>query len=71
MLLVVVPQAVRRMVPAIVSQLVTLLKDTSLGIAIAYEELLRRGQISAEFFDNPLQTFVVVAADVHRRELLA
>ncbi|MEA2685459.1 MAG: glutamate transport system permease protein [Actinomycetota bacterium] len=62
MLLVVVPQAVRRMVPAIVSQLVTLLKDTSLGIVIAYEELLRRAQISAEFFDNHLPTFIVVAA---------
>ena len=37
-----VPQAVRRMVPAIVSQLVTLLKDTSLGFVITYEELLRR-----------------------------
>jgi len=62
MLLVVVPQAIRRMVPAIVSQLVTLLKDTSLGIVIAYEELLRRAQISAEFFDNHLPMFVVVAA---------
>ena len=52
MLLVVVPQAVRRMVPAIVSQLVTLLKDTSLGFVIGYEELLRRAQIAGEFFDN-------------------
>ena len=40
MLLVVIPQAVRRMVPAIVSQLVTLLKDSSLGFVITYEELL-------------------------------
>lgn len=62
MLLVVVPQALRRMVPAIVSQLVTLLKDSTLGIAIGYEELLRRSQISIEFFDNPLATFLVVAA---------
>ena len=38
MLLVVIPQAARRMIPAIVSQLVTLLKDSSLGAAVAFEE---------------------------------
>jgi glutamate transport system permease protein len=61
MLLVVIPQAVRRMVPAIVSQLVTLLKDTSLGVVISYEEFLRRAQISGEYFRNPLPSYVVAA----------
>jgi len=58
---VLIPQAARRMSPAIVSQLVTLLKDTALGFVIAYEELLRRGRISGEFFHNILQAYVVVA----------
>ena len=58
---VIVPQAVRRMVPAIVSQLVTLLKDTSLGVLIFYEELLRRARISAEFFQNNVQSLALVA----------
>ncbi|HVL27798.1 MAG TPA: amino acid ABC transporter permease [Acidimicrobiales bacterium] len=62
MLLVIIPQAARRMVPAIVSQLVTLLKDTSLGAAIGFEELLRRARITGEFFINPLQALVVAAA---------
>ena len=61
MFLVVIPQAVRRMVPAIVGQLVTLLKDTSLGFVITYEELLRRSRSTGEFFRNPLQVTVVVA----------
>jgi glutamate transport system permease protein len=61
MRLVILPQAVRRMVPAIVSQLVTLLKDTSLGYVITYEELLRRSRSTGEFFKNPLQTTVFVA----------
>ena len=61
MLLVVIPQAARRMIPAIVSQLVTLLKDTSLGSAIALEELLRRARINGEFFQNSLQSLFVVA----------
>ena len=61
MSLVLVPQAVRRMVPSIVAQLVTLLKDSSLGFVITYEELLRRSRSTGEFFSNPLQTLVVVA----------
>jgi glutamate transport system permease protein len=61
MFIVVVPQAARRMLPAIVSQLVTLLKDTSLGFAITYEELLRRSRSTGEYFHNPLQVLVVVA----------
>lgn len=61
MLLVVIPQAARRMTPAIVSQLITLLKDTSLGFVITYEELLRRSRSTGEFFKNPLQVTVFVA----------
>lgn len=62
MRLVVVPQAVRRMVPALISANVTLLKDTSLAYVVAYEELLRRGRIVGEFSNNPLQALMVVAA---------
>ena len=58
---VVLPQALRRMVPAIVSQMVTLLKDTSLGFFIQYEELLRRGQLSGNFDRNLLQALIAVA----------
>ena len=34
--IILLPQAIRRMLPALVSQLVTLLKDTSLGFVIGY-----------------------------------
>lgn len=61
MRLVLIPQAMRRMVPAIVSQLITLLKDTSLGFVVGFEELLRRGRINGEFGGNVLQSYVVVA----------
>ncbi len=60
MLFVVIPQAARRMTPAIIGQLVTLLKDTSLGFVITYEELLRRSRSTGEFFKNPLQVTLVV-----------
>jgi glutamate transport system permease protein len=59
--LVILPQALRRMVPAIVSQVVVLLKDTSLGFFVQYEELLRRGQTSGQFDQNLLQALIAVA----------
>lgn len=60
---VIVPQAVRRMTPAIVSQLVTILKDTTLGyiIGAGFRDALRHGQQIAELLDNRLQTLGVVA----------
>lgn len=58
---VVLPQAARRMLPAIVGQLITLLKDTSLGYIISFEELLRRGSIMGERVNSPLQVLTVVA----------
>jgi glutamate transport system permease protein len=59
---VVVPQAVRRMLPSIVSQLVTLFKDTSLGYVIGYFELLRRGKVAtAQFSNSLLQIYLLVA----------
>jgi len=42
--LVLLPQAISAMLPAIVSQLVVLLKDTSLGFIITYPELLYVGK---------------------------
>ncbi|HVL93044.1 MAG TPA: amino acid ABC transporter permease [Acidimicrobiales bacterium] len=59
---VIVPQAARRMIPALVSQSVTLLKDTSLGFVIGFDELLRRSRVTGEFFFNPLQALAMAAA---------
>lgn len=60
MRLVVLPQSIRRMTPTIVSQFVTLLKDTSLAFVVGYEELLRTGQIAGEFYQNGLQSLIAV-----------
>ena len=59
--LVLLPQAVRIMLPALISQLVVLLKDTSLGFVISYLELLRSAQRVVQVLDNPLQLFSLVA----------
>lgn len=57
---VVLPQALRRMLPAIVSQLVTLIKDTSLVSFVGVVELAKRGQIIQQGSFNPIETFIVV-----------
>lgn len=61
---ILLPQAVRRMLPSLISQLVVLLKDTSLGFIIGYAELLRRVQTNTQFFGQRywFQFFVVGAA---------
>lgn len=61
MLSVVIPQAARRMLPAIISQLVTLLKDTSLGFIVVYPELLRLARRTGSAYGNLLQSYVVAA----------
>jgi glutamate transport system permease protein len=50
MTLILLPQATRRMLPVLISQLVVLLKDSSLGFIIGYFELLRGARSLVEFF---------------------
>ena len=62
MRIVLLPQAFRVMLPAIISQLVVVLKDTSLVTFVAnYDELLSQGERIQRNLDNPIQTFTVVA----------
>ena len=67
MKLIILPQGLRRMVPATVSQLITLNKDTTLVSIIAIQEVMRHGKIlsNCNVFtcgqDVPLlQVFIVV-----------
>jgi len=55
------PQALIAMLPAVVSQLVVVLKDSALGQLIGYQETLRSAQILASGGGNPLQTLFVAA----------
>lgn len=58
---ILLPQAVRIMLPSLISQLVVLLKDSSLGFIIGYAELLKSIQNNAQYFGNQyfISLFVV------------
>ncbi|MEV8432751.1 amino acid ABC transporter permease [Streptomyces chartreusis] len=59
---ILLPQAVTAMLPAIVSQLVVIVKDTALGgVMIGFTELLNARQTLAAFYANVIPSFVVVA----------
>jgi len=58
---VVLPQALRRVVPPLVSNVITLIKDTSLAAVIGVQELTRRAEILYQAEFNPLQSLFVVA----------
>jgi aspartate/glutamate/glutamine transport system permease protein len=63
MRLVVLPQALRRMVPPQVSQLITLIKDTSLAYVIGSNELLQKAKILYSGFETgPIQALFVAAS---------
>ncbi|GAA4989743.1 amino acid ABC transporter permease [Kineococcus glutinatus] len=63
MRLIQLPQALRAMLPAIISQLVVILKDTALASVVlsGVDDLLRVADRLRITLDNPLQTYFVVA----------
>ncbi len=61
-LLVILPQALRNMVPALLSQFVTTIKDTSyLWGAMALQELMGRGMILMNSYNSTVQIFAIFA----------
>lgn len=59
---ILLPQAVTAMLPAIVSQLVVIVKDTALGgVMLGFTELLTARQTLAANYANVIPSFIVVA----------
>ena len=55
------PQALTAMLPALVGQLVVILKDSALGTAITYPELLQQGRDAGTAYAAVIPAYVVVA----------
>ena len=60
--IILLPQAVKIMLPAIISQMVVALKDTSLGYAVAAPGLTAVGKQIYQGFQNQVPTAIVIAA---------
>ena len=61
MRLVLIPQSITIMLPAIISQCVIVLKDTALGLIIAYQDLVAEGQRIAEFVNASVVPLGLIA----------
>lgn len=61
MRLILLPQSIAAMLPALISQMVIALKDSALGYAFGYIEVVRSGIRSASYYGNYLPALVVVA----------
>ena len=61
MRLILMPQAITAMMPAIVSQLVILVKDTALGTIIAYDNLTSNVSILQNLYTNAIPAAIVIA----------
>jgi glutamate transport system permease protein len=58
---VVLPQAIRYVIPALVTQLVALLKDSTLGYVVSYPELMKQANNLTVYTHLLVQTYLVVA----------
>lgn len=58
---VILPQAVKRMVPALTNRGIEIFKMSTLASAVAYVELLQQGKLLASLNFNPIETYTVIA----------
>jgi His/Glu/Gln/Arg/opine family amino acid ABC transporter permease subunit len=63
---VILPQAVKRMIPPFINQSIIQLKNTSLVSTIAVSELLYQGQLITSATYRPLETYTTVSPDARR-----
>ncbi|HMS76197.1 MAG: amino acid ABC transporter permease [Gordonia sp.] len=61
MRIILLPQAVTAMLPALVSQMVIALKDSALGYIIGYSEVIRSGLLSSARYGNYIPALIVIA----------
>jgi polar amino acid transport system permease protein len=68
---IILPQAVRRMVPPLMERSFELVKTTALAATLAYSEILYRAMVVASQSFRPLETYTTVAAAFFSLLLLA
>ncbi|MFM2422148.1 MAG: hypothetical protein RL291_678, partial [Pseudomonadota bacterium] len=59
---VVMPQAIRRILPALTNRCIEIFKMSTLASVVAYVELMQQGKLVASLNFNPLETYTVIGA---------
>jgi glutamate transport system permease protein len=57
---VLLPQALRLMLPALITQLVMVVKESTLGFIVSFPDFLKAAQIAVQSLHNPLQMYFLV-----------
>jgi len=58
---IILPQALRRMLPALTNRGIEIFKMSTLASTVAYVELLQQGKLLASLHFNPIETYTVIA----------
>lgn len=58
---IILPQAIRRIIPALTNRGVEIFKMSTLASVVAYVELLQQGKLIASLDFNPLEVYTVIA----------
>ncbi len=58
---IILPQALRRMLPALTNRSIEIFKMSTLASAVAYVELLQQGKLIASLNYNPIEAYTVIA----------
>ncbi len=59
---IILPQAIKRMTPALTNRAIEAFKMTTLASAVAYIELLQQGKLIASLNFNPIEAYTTIAA---------
>lgn len=60
--LVVLPQAIRYVIPALISQLVVVVKDTTVAYVVSYPDLMQNARVLITNYDALVSVYFVIAA---------
>jgi polar amino acid transport system permease protein len=58
---IILPQAIKRMLPALTNRAIEIFKMSTLASAVAYVELLQQGKLIASIHYNPIEAYTVIA----------
>ena len=58
---IVLPQAIRYVIPSLISQLVVVVKDTSVAYVVSFPDILQNGRVLISNYDALVSVYFVVA----------